>query len=307
MKNYKNIFLGLVFTLALVVIGGNTMFNSSQVTKASACFGGGTHWGNWVDISSCIATSCGTTNGTKTQERTCESGGCGYICKLAHQECEKGCPEVTWSTSQCPGGYSLSKHTCPGKCRKNDSFDPAKCVDALSFGPITFTYEKSADPNKCHRPTGSSLGVPSWAESAFNNDNFKWKFEVDINCHEVLADKETQTVDCNDAPYVECELSPTPTDEPEATPTPTNTPSNGGTGGPGDGLSDGRSDGRSSCPECTQNPNVGGAVLGASTGPTKAVLGLSTTSGENELIKLAQVFGSFVLSMFGLAFYKKSA
>ncbi len=78
--------------------------------------------------------------------------------------------------------------------------------------------------------------------------------------------------------------------------------------GHGDGLSDGRSDGGSSCPECTQASGIGGGqVLGASTGPTKAVLGLSTTSGENELVKLAQIFGSFVLSMFGLAFYKKSA
>lgn len=38
-----------------------------------------------------------------------------------------------------------------------------------TFGPISVPYgEKSEDPNHCHKPTGESLGVPSWAMSDFN-------------------------------------------------------------------------------------------------------------------------------------------
>ena len=38
-----------------------------------------------------------------------------------------------------------------------------------TFGPIDVVYgTKSSDPNKCHKPTGHSLGVPSWAMSDFN-------------------------------------------------------------------------------------------------------------------------------------------
>jgi hypothetical protein len=34
---------------------------------------------------------------------------------------------------------------------------------------VTFDYGKSQDPNHCHRPTGRSLGVPSWAMDDFNH------------------------------------------------------------------------------------------------------------------------------------------
>lgn len=60
----------------------------------------------------------------------------------------------------CPAGYDLHS----GVCRK--------FVDTTykteTFGPISVPYGKSSDPNHCHRPTGVSLGVPSWAMSEFN-------------------------------------------------------------------------------------------------------------------------------------------
>jgi hypothetical protein len=369
MRNYRNISLGILFFLTFIFIGGFVMFNSSQIVKVLA---NNTKWGNWTDTSLCIATSCGSTSGTKTQEKVCVQGGNSNVCSLAHQECEKGCPTVSWSaTSQCPSGYTLSSQTCPGRCRKNGSTNPSQCVDMLAFGPITFTYEKSSDPNHCHRPTASSLSVPSWAENEFNQDNPELKNTVDVNCVNVPADKQVQTgVPCNNAPYVACAPTATPTQTPEATPTPTVTqeptptcevtPTPGeeknhnvcredacvkvegagesscdsdedckseatptptvtqeeptatptqtpNQGGPGDGLSDGRSDGGSSCPDCTKAPSTQ-SVLGASTGPTKAVLGLSTTSGEeNAGLQLIQILGALTSGAFGLSFLKKNA
>lgn len=91
-----------------------------------------------------------------------------------------------------------------------------------------------------------------------------------------------------------CEADPTVT--PTVTPEPTTPPA-----GHGDGLSDGGS----SCPSCTQAPSSGTqAVLGASTGP--AVLGLSTTSGEeNYLAIFAQLFGALTSAGLGFKFFKK--
>lgn len=100
--------------------------------------------------------------------------------------------------------------------------------------------------------------------------------------------------------------TPTPTPTPASTPTPTPTP--GATNPPSNpgGPGDGRSDGLSSCPSCTQAPQgPTQAVLGASTGP--AVLGLSTTSGEEGAMPLIQIFGAFLSAGLGLRFFKKNA
>jgi hypothetical protein len=89
-----------------------------------------------------------------------------------------------------------------------------------SFGPITFTYDKSNDPNKCHRPTASSQEVPAWAVNDYNHDNPEWKNVVDTNCRMVDKDTESRTVACKDAEVIECEVEPTPTPTAEPTPTP---------------------------------------------------------------------------------------
>ncbi len=57
------------------------------------------------------------------------------------------CPTVTWSKQWYWDHWTLK-----------------------SFGPITFAYDKSSDPAKCHRPTPASLGIPSALVSDFNHD-----------------------------------------------------------------------------------------------------------------------------------------
>lgn len=73
---------------------------------------------------------------------------------VTHEECTTTCPTATWPKQW----YYVNGHN--GGWR--------------SFGPITFTYDKSSDPHKCHRPTGASLGVPSQLMDDFNDDFDEW-------------------------------------------------------------------------------------------------------------------------------------
>ncbi|MFA5894883.1 MAG: sortase [Candidatus Shapirobacteria bacterium] len=151
-------------------------------------------WGPWVDTSSCVPNaSCGTTTGTKSQQRTCVDGDGECECKLAHRECDKGCPTVTnWTAHKCSPEYKYESED--GKCHKKNH-DPQSPLETFTIP--SFNYIKSEDPNKCHRPTGSSLAVPSWAEDDFNKDNPEHRDEVDINCHDVPAESQTQNVTCS--------------------------------------------------------------------------------------------------------------
>ena len=86
---------------------------------------------------------------------------------VTHQECETTCPTYTWGLWYWKdGGW---RH----------------------FGPITFTYDKSSDPNKCHRPTASSLGVPSYLTSSFNRAFDEWE-DGTVTCVTVV-DQEAWT------------------------------------------------------------------------------------------------------------------
>jgi hypothetical protein len=73
---------------------------------------------------------------------------------------ERGHPHHDWA---CPTGYSSN----PGHSNCRKWVDPTYKTEV--FGPISVVYgDKSSDQNHCHRPTGSSLDVPSWAMSDFN-------------------------------------------------------------------------------------------------------------------------------------------
>jgi hypothetical protein len=119
--------------------------------------------------------------------------------------CYGDCPTNQVFTADrfvCPSGYSHVSTQHPGYCYKGGSPD---WPDDYKLGTtetftVTFDYGKSSDPSKCHRPAGSSLGVPSWAMSEFNSDFDEW-------------------VNAPSGP----QYCPTPTNTP-VTPTATNTP-----------------------------------------------------------------------------------
>lgn len=84
-----------------------------------------------------------------------------HVPAVTHEECTpiKACPSYTWGIQ-----YYWEK--------------VGKHWELRSFGPITFTYDKSNDPNKCHRPTGESLGVPPALMNDFNHDFKEWRDAV---------------------------------------------------------------------------------------------------------------------------------
>jgi len=145
-------------------------------------------------------------------------------------------------------------------------------------------------PTPTPRPTLTPTPTPRPHEDCDNKD---WKKHHEDHCATPSVTPTPTINPCIDGQCVTPTVTPTPT------PTPTNP------GGPGDGLSDGRSDGGSSCPECTKAPQ--GQVLGASTGPMKAVLGLSTTSGEESALPLLQFLGALTSGLVGFKFFKKNA
>ncbi|MCL4354930.1 hypothetical protein M1349_05745 [Patescibacteria group bacterium] len=145
----------------------------------------------------------------------------------------------------------------------------------------------------------------------FRNQVFSASIETgDSNSSSTIINKVNETeIDCDCTPTpteTSSNPTPTPTEKPgNPTPTPTNTPSNPTptpTNAPGNSTTPGESSG-----------GVGGAgsgagssqgeVLGATTGQ---VLGLSTTSGENVLAQLTQLFGAFIAGVTGLTFFKKN-
>jgi hypothetical protein len=100
---------------------------------------------------------------------------------------------------------------------------------------------------------------------------------------------------CNTSDDCIQEVTPTPTPTPEVTPTPSNP------GGPGDNKSDNLG---CSVNDCSNHPSAQPQVLGAS---TKAVLGLSTTSGEeNYLLQVILATGALVSGGLGFIFFKKN-
>ena len=111
-------------------------------------------------------------------------------------------------------------------------------------------------------------------------------------------------INTNDVTICDCTPTPTPTRTEEPTPTPTtaqDTPTPTPTDKPGDNGNggnnggDGRSDGR------------GGQQSDSAQGSTApAVLGLSTTSGENEILKLISLIPAFILFGLGYRFFKNA-
>lgn len=87
------------------------------------------------------------------QEPTCPAGEITVSPAVwAEEVC--ACPTVTW-TGTHGSWWNRHSHT------------------------YAFTYDKANAPHKCHRPTASSLGVPSDLRNEYNHDNPEW---LDDSC-----------------------------------------------------------------------------------------------------------------------------
>ena len=188
---------------------------------------------DWRDSSECVA-QCGTTEGTKLQtlfvevcDEGCPTKSFTAEHKIYAEDFIVYSPWSTWSScsssnkcnpqdenvglcqdEKCNGNnYKkqtrsvINAHACPaGYTYKEQSGSADDCYKVETFGPIDVVYGlKSSDPNKCHRPTGVSLGIPSWAMSDFNTDpNLPEHIQdaVVINCR-FEASSTTREVACS--------------------------------------------------------------------------------------------------------------
>jgi len=184
----------------LLFLAGLTGFLVSSKLEVSANYPEGT-WGDWRDISSCSTDQCGTSEGTKTQERTKIKEICDYSCPVVHFE---------WTRSYCPEGYS--EHD--GQCRKKVwtdwwhwHYEYAQKITENHSADVV--YEKSSDPHKCHRPSDNTLrdvyGMDNEAKGDFKEANSEWKDSIASNCRQEVIDTENQTISCNEAPIIACE------------------------------------------------------------------------------------------------------
>src|SRR4030042_4057929 len=196
MKRILSVFL----ILALIVSLFSQRYLSTEGV-VSACDD------EWEDASVCIASSCGTTEGTKTQAKYTQVFE--YSCPIIHFE---------WETYECPVGYPNESHSHDGYCYKGSHPDwPEDYKNILTiYHSADIKYEKSSDPNKCHRPSDDTLrdvyGMSRDVRNDFKHDNSEWKNIVSSNCHQEVAD--TRTVECKDAQVIECQTSPTPSPVP---------------------------------------------------------------------------------------------
>jgi len=125
-----------------------------------------------VRPSKCIATECGTTKGLR-------------IVPVFEEVCDKGCPTIHFKWREkvyksCPSGYSVRKGHID-QCKKNKRPNKGKIVDRdfhFETRRVAVLYDKSNDPNKCHRPSDHDLrvvyGMSHNVRLDFKKDNKEW-------------------------------------------------------------------------------------------------------------------------------------
>lgn len=150
---------------------------------------------------SCVATSCGSSVGTK-------------VVRVYEEVCDQGCPTVKFSAERyvCPAGqYNKESQSHPNYCYKGNHPNwpgDYKAMVKETFGPIDVQYgTRSQDPNKCHRPNVVNLDVPVWARGEYSRELSEHLPFIDANCRDVFVG--CDTVACNDAEIVPCAVCPT--------------------------------------------------------------------------------------------------
>lgn len=84
------------------------------------------------------------------------------------------CTKLDWTHCDSWGLWEDGSKHNPDKWRQEERTISAT-YKTETFGPVSVAYTKSNDRNKCHRPTGSDVGVPSWAMKDFNSQLKEWE------------------------------------------------------------------------------------------------------------------------------------
>jgi len=241
------------------------------VKIARGCASNG-RWGSWIDTSSCVASQCGTSEGTKNQKRTCE-----------YHDGSNGCQPSRWIDPV----YQYANAICP----------------------VNYHFQNDGDWNqRCHRNNNSihpEHTAPTGCPTGFSKVDNNCRKTV-TEGYWTTPDEGTRVSTCNTAPVIACETpSPSPTASPTASPTESPTPTPTASGEPTptptatpvespaptstpveitdvcaniDGVQSGVPDGKhldASGENCVEY-QFGGAPVGGTGGQEGQVLGVST-------------------------------
>lgn len=273
-------------TLKLAIISVLVLFIGLAFVQSSNATTTNKDWSNW---SKCVV-SCGEHHGTKT--KTCEVKLGGHSSCTLDQTQTENCEIDEDDVVACPTPTPTTYHY--SACAENS--DGFYCKDFTSETPHDSSCKVNSD---CSEATPT----PTPVDQCINLSGFQstvpanMQANVDGYCSCLTGFHQVPVGDSQD---FTCDPDATPTPTPVASTTPSNP------GGPGDGRSDNQG---CSAHDCSGNKpsSQGGQVLGASTGPTKAVLGLSATSGEESAMPLLQLFGALTSGLVGFKLFKKNA
>ncbi len=189
MKKFFAIFAGIGLIVGLLIFNYN-----SKKDIVLAC-----EDGEWTDTSNCIASGCGSSDGTKTQVKYGEV-------------CDYDCPTVRFATDRevCPEDPSVYTSSDTTKDCKKRIGDVHKYADKITeYFSVDVPYgEKSEDRNHCHKPTPVSLDIPEWARGEYGKLETELE-TISSNCHQEEVD--SRTIDCDGAEIVACPPTATPT------------------------------------------------------------------------------------------------
>ncbi|HLP86266.1 MAG TPA: peptidoglycan-binding protein [Candidatus Paceibacterota bacterium] len=150
----------------------------------------------WVNVGSCVASSCGSSEGLQNQSKTTP----GYTTKTCEGVTESFSADHIIYTGTTPPG----SHSCPsGYTYKEKEGNNNDCYKVIETFTTTIKYEKSSDPNKCHRPTKNSVipSIPSWVNDSDFNKLPEKKDKLILTIDPVV---ENRNIPCHTAPIVAC-------------------------------------------------------------------------------------------------------
>lgn len=172
--------------------------------------------------------------------------------------CDHNCPVVEWTYKYCPSNdsaYTSNNSSKPCSREFGHGYGKyTKYADKVTGDTFKVAYEKSQDPNKCHRPSDNDLNeeydMSNSERSAFKADNGEWKNSIPVApegyyldgdkcypnkpkdvCPNIDGVQESLPVGYhygegeNEGFCLEDEVTPSPT--PTPTPTPSSTPTKG--------------------------------------------------------------------------------
>lgn len=104
------------------------------------------------------------------------------LAKTPEPEICTECPVLQFEATRlvCPEDYKLKDDVCV----KRDA-EPVKPKEEKFYTRVP--YEKSEDPNKCHKPSPAQLNIPEWARAKYERTLREWLDAKIVECPQPTA------------------------------------------------------------------------------------------------------------------------